>query len=337
MFFHKLLTSLFHQLNGERSVMAPYYILRGKKSGQTLQDIHYYKVAGFFGVGQDLSKESYNQYVQELIDLKWIHSIEKPIVTDEGKEQLDEFSTLFHRGVVPPALLSVEATLLLIAQLASNALYENNRYIPVIDNQTIQHRVKEWLYTQPSLSSVANEVKKTLHSFVTEELSTELEKNLFVYRITGYETAGLTWTQLAEQFNTAAIDCLYVYRQSVLRFYGYLEQQSSPLVRLFEPPSPLTETAKNTQSLLKKGYSVEEVSMVRNLKLSTIEDHIIELASYTTSFNYQDYISEHDVMKIKKMQSQLNTHKLKLLREQLPQFSYFQIRLALALGGNLNE
>ena len=37
--FHQILLQIFQKLNKERTISAAYHVLRGKRSGQTIQDI----------------------------------------------------------------------------------------------------------------------------------------------------------------------------------------------------------------------------------------------------------------------------------------------------------
>ena len=43
-----LLLTIISRLDGERSIYAGLHLLRGKRSGQTLQDVEYYSLKDFF-------------------------------------------------------------------------------------------------------------------------------------------------------------------------------------------------------------------------------------------------------------------------------------------------
>lgn len=221
---------------------------------------------------------------------------------------------------------------MLLSQFASNALYHEKSYVPVVTDIEIQTNVKRWINECSSLSDAANLVKESIQNFIQEEQLTESQKTLFIFRLTGYHLAGLTWTQLAFTLNSRPIDCLFEHREVIAKFIDYLKRTKHPLHRLVKVPSPLTETASLTKNYLEKGYSLDQIVAVRNLKQSTIEDHYIEIATLDPDFEFHKILSGENVQTIMRTRHSLNTYKLKLLRDQLPEFSYFQIRLALALG-----
>lgn len=337
MFFQKILVYLFYQLNGERSAMAPFYILRGKKSGQTLQDIHYYKVQGFFGVGVDLKKETYLLEVGELVKAGWITSLETPSVTEVGYNNIEDFISHFKAGLIGPDSVHFEKKLQLLVQISSNALHENRSYIPIVSDEPIQREIKRFISSQVGIKQLAHETKHAVLGFVQQATLTDKQRNLFVFRLSGFEVTGWTWSQLAEVLELRELDCVYMFRDLLIQFISHLDKTHSPLYQLVDRPLVLTETAGVTKRYLQQHLSLEEIAAVRRLKTSTIEDHFVEIASIEGGHSFTNLMSREQCDKILDVQRQLQTHKLKELREELPEFSYFQIRLALAIGGTLND
>ncbi|WP_407697167.1 helix-turn-helix domain-containing protein [Schinkia azotoformans] len=73
-----------------------------------------------------------------------------------------------------------------------------------------------------------------------------------------------------------------------------------------------------------------EIAIIRNLKESTIEDHIVEIASELKSFNIEPFVSNDLQGKIIESFQTLRTKRLKPIRSSLNDtVSYFQIRLVL--------
>ena len=68
MHFHQILLFIIHKLSGQRSENAPYYLLKGKKSGQTIQDVTYFQLHPFFSILPPLSKEDYDVAINELVN-----------------------------------------------------------------------------------------------------------------------------------------------------------------------------------------------------------------------------------------------------------------------------
>lgn len=337
MFFQQLLVYLFYQLNGERSAMAPYYILRGKKSGQTLQDIHYYKVQGFFGIGVDLTKEIYQFELDKLMKAGWITSIETPSVTEVGFSQINNFKSHFQTGLLGPDCVLFEKKLQLLVQISSNALHENRSYIPIVSEEPVQRELKRFVASQAGVKQLAESTKHVVLEFIRQSTLTDNQRNLFVFRLSGFEVTGWTWSQLAELLDLRELDCLYMFRDLLVQFIAHLETTNSSLYQLVDRPLVLTETAGVTRRYLQQHLSLEEIAAVRRLKTSTIEDHYVEIASIEGGHSFTELLSREQCHRILEVQKQLQTHKLKELREELPEFSYFQIRLALAIGGASND
>ncbi|MCY8098546.1 helix-turn-helix domain-containing protein, partial [Bacillus atrophaeus] len=60
-------------------------------------------------------------------------------------------------------------------------------------------------------------------------------------------------------------------------------------------------------------------------------DHIVEISLHQPSFFIEQYISKEEQQRIVEFAKNMQTNKMKRIREGLhQQFSYFQIRLALA-------
>ena len=94
----------------------------------------------------------------------------------------------------------------------------------------------------------------------------------------------------------------------------------------------LTGSAYQTAQLYYEGCSIEQICMLRNLKKSTIEDHLVELAMNEPSFDITPFVTCEDQQLVHTAVEDYATRKLKVLHEVLPHLTYFQIRLALAKG-----
>jgi len=76
---------------------------------------------------------------------------------------------------------------------------------------------------------------------------------------------------------------------------------------------------------------LQEIAAIRQLKTSTIEDHFVELAMNDPYFNFTPFLP-HDLFKqIVAVSKSRNTKRLRDIKEELPDATYFQIRLALAI------
>src|SRR3954471_17684044 len=69
------------QLNKERTIYSVYHLLNGKKSSQTIQDAHLFSLKSFFGIYEQLSRESFDEVIESMQGKKWINMI--------GEQRLD--------------------------------------------------------------------------------------------------------------------------------------------------------------------------------------------------------------------------------------------------------
>ncbi|MFC4354551.1 helix-turn-helix domain-containing protein [Chryseomicrobium palamuruense] len=332
MYFQQILLDLFSKLNGERSSMAPYYILRGKKSGQTLQDIHYYQATFYFGIAPDLTKEVYQQEVDQLFTNYWVTNEDEPKLTQRGQRELESFIEPMYSYATNSVLGEFEKRVLLLTQVASNRLAHIPTYYPVILDEIIQRDCKRLIHLLGGVDKTSLQLKTVIGEFLEKTGQQEEVKMIFVYRLTGYESAGLTWTQLGEQLNLRPLDALFKYRSLLAEFATYLLQNESEIAVIVPKSELLTETARKTLEWYTKGHNFHEIASIRRLKESTIEDHFVEIASARPDLSFNEILTEEQVREILCVRKELDTHKLKSLREQLPHYSYFQLRLALAKG-----
>src|SRR5699024_1151849 len=94
----------------------------------------------------------------------------------------------------------------------------------------------------------------------------------------------------------------------------------------------LTQSAERTRKLFERGYTVEQISSLRNLKLSTIEDHFIEMAANVESFPYEEFVTNEQIDQVWRHVEQMQTKRLRVLKEQCPELTYFQLRLIIIIG-----
>ena len=97
-----------------------------------------------------------------------------------------------------------------------------------------------------------------------------------------------------------------------------------------------TVTTDKTFRLLEKGFSLEQIAQIRQLKLSTIEDHLVEISLHDHSFLLDEYVKKEHRVEIEKAVQKLKTKQLKKLKEFLnnENISYFHIRLVLTKIGD---
>lgn len=343
--FQTLVLNLLHLFNEERTVSAAYHLLRGKRSGQTIQDVGIFRLHEYFGVLPKLNRNQFDEQINQLTEQQYISILpdNRYMMSEFGLTKLKQsnkvtFDGWHYRGNEHLFF----ARLSLIVQTLSYQRVGNMKFIPIQQNELIQQWVKHFLKGQQYQNG-------HLQSILLDEIISSLEKSnleeremsIMINRLSGVNQPGYTWQQLSMNENLSELDVQLLYIASLHSWLNHLtaNEETYPLLnRIAESiriDIPLTESANQTAQLFKKGYSIEEISMIRKLKTSTIEDHIVELAINDRKFPYQSFLSDEDIQQVLQAMEDYQTKKLKVLHEVVPNLSYFQLRLVLARGDTM--
>lgn len=340
-----ILNCLF-QLNGERTIYSIFHLLQGKKSSQTIQDAHLFALTKFFGVFPSFTRESLETVIKHALDHNWITPCadQRFLFTNKGEEMLH----LYNEEYPVPLYLNgwkyhhidmqFWGKLSLVVQVISNLVFQKTQYIPIQKNKEIHIWIKTFLKNN-HLSR--NLLGNALFSELTEclEMDTNLDPSILVFRLTGYNTIGLTPQQAAEKLNMEFTR----YNIEFINILHYILQQVTANMNRFsllysiltntKSNKLLTNSSYKTYELLEKGYSIEEIAKYRSLKTGTIEDHIVEIALHIDHFSIDSFIDTQMQKRILAVVKQTSSKQLKLIRSIVESANYFQIRLVLAKYG----
>ncbi|MFJ7826218.1 helix-turn-helix domain-containing protein [Psychrobacillus sp. NPDC096623] len=344
MHFHQILLFIIHKISGQRSENAPFYLLKGKKSGQTIQDVTYFQLHAFFSILPQLSKVDYDAAITELYKGNFIELKESTVhITDKGMNAITQQKKVLlngwqYRGKEHVFWKRLDLAVQTLSQFHAN----NKKFVPNQKDIATQQFVKDYLiehnFRQFNLS---NEMKRELHLLLENHSLNDLHRTLFVYRLSGFNTIGLTWEQLARYHQLSELDAKIFFLECLHTMLDNISRETSPLLfslaKNIRIETPLTDSAFRTNSLFEKGYSLEQIANLRKLKINTIEDHVIEIVSTNKNFPISTFITKEQVGEILHLSSELQTKKLTEIKNRLPEVSYFQVRLALTRSEQLNE
>lgn len=330
------------KLKEERSASAIYHLVTGKRSSQTLQDAHNYQLTDYFGILKNLNRESFNDKINNLKKDKFLELDSSGIasVTVSGNDYMNKYmvatDTPF-KGLKYDRIHTIFLKRLqLFIQTITNISSENPSFIAITDDVPIQQWVKK-LYKQnrDNLRIWIDGIYQELNDFLNK--LDDMDASIFVDRLTGYKKVGLSKEQLAKKHEISVLDVELVIVKITHMLISYLiaNRESSPF--LFEFTNNLfnhmfiTDSTAKTYRLMNKGFSIPTIAKMRQLKESTIQDHIVEIAYIDDHFNIEAYVNKNDVLEIVNVTNRLKTNKLKLIKTKLNnKYSYFQIRLVLA-------
>jgi uncharacterized protein YpbB len=331
------------QLNGERTIYSIYHLLNGKKSSQTLQDAHLFSLKRYFRILEPLTRESFDEIFNKLLENKLVEPCgeQRFLLTPAGEDYLlnNEQPYYVNGWRYQPFTLLVWERLSLLVQVTSNFTFHETKYIPIQKNVDVHNWLKGFL---KSTSVPKQELGRSLFSELIEilELARDVNPKVLIFRLTGYKQIGLTSSQIAKKLN---IDSLHFHLEFINTIHCLLHfvendpsrfKVLSSLLANLDQNDSLTLSARKTLVLLNQGFTAEEIASIRNLKISTIEDHLVEFALNVKDFSINSYVNEeiqHQILEISKRES---TRQLKVIRNTLKTVSYFQIRLVIAKYGD---
>ncbi|GAA0481333.1 helix-turn-helix domain-containing protein [Salinibacillus aidingensis] len=342
--YQTILLACIDRIDDEKSFSSIYHLLKGKRSAQTIQDAKAYGLSPIFGILKSLTKNQFRNSLLKLHKDEYIEwkGEETVSLTSTGKSylsirksqepELAWFDGFNLHHIAPHFRLR----LLLWIQTASNLLKNHSHFIPVNDQREVATWVKTFYQKKKNqLDAHFASLHEELHQLL--KLHQPFHADIFVATLTGFRKIGLSKQQIAEKWNLTIEDA-ELYLQSSIHFIlnkVHQNQTEFPTLSEFIPHElmqlPLTASAGKTRKLLKQGYTIEQISRRRNLKVNTIQDHIVEIIHVDPSYPVDSFVSAEAEQIIRNKISELNTKRLKVIKEQLPEsISYFMIRIVMA-------
>ena len=338
MLFEDILIIILKAVDGERTISSPYHLIKGKKSGQTIQDIGYYKLHPYFGVMPKLEKKVYDRAVQKLFDKGFIETDGQVVRMREASRQHQAAAPLLNGWKYRGNEQLFMARLSLIVQTLSQIHQNQRMFDPAVIAEDVQRWVKTYLHRidYRNIES-CRRFKAELAASLSETGVEVIGKKIVVQRLSGYKIGGMTWEQIAAAEEVEIIDVQILAIETLHAWMDILESGKYPMMQgLLEgivQQSSLTETARRTESYFRNGRKLEEIAALRGLKTSTIEDHFVELAMNDSGFDILAFMEASLFSRIIAVSQSRKTKRLRDIKEHVPEASYFQIRLALATKG----
>lgn len=331
------------QMNRERSLAAIYHLLTGKKSIQTVQDAHIYHLTNFYGIIPSLKKVYFDHHIDQFVKKGYCIKEQEGTcidITEKGNQWLQvnkDFSIHLFNGIQFHRIDQIFfKRLLLFIQMITNRKMKYHSYIPIVDDPTVTSWARK---TYHMIKGDIDVILLKLHRELTQLLRQlpDQEANIFVDRLTGYQTYGMSINQLANKYHISLLDTHLILIRTIHKFITEISKQTSKyavlrqLLNHMPENTFITRSAYRTYQLLKRGYSHETIAKIRGLKESTICDHLVEISLYDDNFPFQDYLQNDTYEEITRITSNQRSFKLKDIKRQVhPEITYFQIRLALA-------
>ena len=345
-----LICTILHEFNGERSIYGALHLLKGKKSAQTIQDGAFFNLLPYFGLFPTLTRQELEKEVDILIQTGQavVGETDKVSLTKHGILELQQFHEK-HRFLKDLQAWKYNASteivwlrICLFIQTITNVAAGIKGFYPITHHTDIQTWVKQQLVLETDRTNKLAQISKQLTEFLSE--CTEVQALIFVHQLSGVKQIGLTRQQLSEHLKLSLEEVRIYHIATLHRLFAKLEEEPisfSDLIFFMEGQRQeliLTESARQTFTLLKEGHTIGSICEKRKLKKSTVEDHIVELAIQHPQFSIRPFVTTEMEEEIMYWANTLHTSRLREIKEKVTnEISYFMIRLVLARKKVKNE
>ncbi|WP_430534014.1 helix-turn-helix domain-containing protein [Listeria rocourtiae] len=300
-------------------------VVTGKRTGQAVQDSHLFDATPLFGCVPMLKQTNFDARLERLRTKGLL------TITEDGVELLEEAEISFRtRFPYIDGFAYQNRTnafferLLLVIQVLSNFKHDVKHYLPIVRDDVAQLAVKHWLVEH--LTESTKEAVRGRFYLELEQWLREMDGALYVPRFSGGNYIGKTALQVAEELGCTPWEYYFEWLNGLHYLFAKMTQ-NFPLLDTLMPNvvQGLTSSARKTWQLTKQGVSFEKMAAKRNLKESTIQDHIVEIAATIPEFSVYSWVDRATITAI----SDRQWHSLKDIKQAFPTLDYFQIRLAL--------
>ncbi|MCR2820268.1 helix-turn-helix domain-containing protein [Lederbergia panacisoli] len=346
-FLHALILRCLDTINGDRTVYSIYHLLAGKKSSQTIQDAHLYRLSHLFKTLPGLKRQQFDTYIKELHKKSYITFLEgtsKSIVTEIGNKAYSlylyerKIFDYIHGWKFQDTSILFWKRLTLVVQALSHMNHSVNRYYPVQRDEEIMAWVRGFF---GGYQGDRSQISKELYEELNLIFSTDFPEDpyLIIARFSGYEMIGLTQKQIADYAGQEEIEAYFRFLNGLHYLLHTVIKQRKKYPFLYTFTSdiykqlPLTNSTVRTYTLLQQDFTISQIADMRNIKVGTVEDHIIEIALLDPEFSIEPFVKRQRAKEILEVAKVLSQKKLKPIKEKVKDSSYFQIRLVLAKAG----
>ncbi|HEX6594558.1 MAG TPA: helix-turn-helix domain-containing protein [Bacillota bacterium] len=345
LFLNGLILQCVRNIKAARSVSAVYYILRGKRSIQTVHDARIFHLEHYYGTNRSLGRNVFDQRVTQLKREGLLQQSTNDaglIVSGQGegylRQLLETFPFHYFHGFHYHHIASIFFDRIrLLIQTYTNSSMNHLSFIPIIDDLHITSWVKSFYIYYKNIDAqwMLQYLYDDLHAILSQLKNREAE--FFIDCFTGYKQYGLSTEQLARKYHVTREDVQLLTVAITHKVLQTAHERNRRLkilphlIRDLPMNHFITKTAETTYKLFKKGYTIEQISQIRQLKKNTICDHFVEISLFDSTFPVEDYVDQDDQREIVQATQEAKTSQLKEIKRAVSEeITYFQIRLVLA-------
>lgn len=295
-----------HHYKTEKSI---YNIIIGKKSHQTFFDACSQQLLSLYHSLPNIKYPSFERYFKANTS-----EIETTLVLQT------------HPRFTFDSLINTFQSLQLLTQTISELQHYNNQFIPITQQQVIHKRVKQiykYIKDQSLEQAYIDELFMLFGEIYKSNQGTYLH-----YYLQGYEDSMYTRHQvsLIEGLPQELLFELEL-NDLVAMMYQIEDEKRYPILhQLIVLPTLLHKTVISFEGL-KNGHTMDELAHMQQVKINTIEDHVLELFIKGYLTDYKFYLSNNINSEFLNYYSKHQDERLRNYKERFPSLSYFAIKL----------
>ncbi len=293
-----------------------------------------YQILNYINVCPHLKTAEYDRQIEFLCRQNMLSQDSNRMVKLTKAGQLQKNAVLSGKTLKNPELFyhyriyDLIKMIRLFIQVASESSWGNKRYYVVINDLECQLAIKQWL-RRFNLQTLQTAVATALTSFLSHE--DQMEAWIFCSQLAGHDVIPATRQQLSDQsgFTQSEIDCVSLDLTS--RFALYLLKIGSPLsplIQQFRSRNTLYEKSLSALTMYKKGVDIQQMAIKKNLKESTVREHLLNAAVFKTDFPYSLFLSAKKKRELSnKLPANIDEWEYRMVAEDLPEISFFDYRM----------
>lgn len=214
--------------------------------------------------------------------------------------------------------------LLFSVQVVSELAYGNGQYLPLETTPLYTIPLKKWLYRsrqQPNFIADYHQEWQFLLSKLSDQAAEQI-----VRQFSGHELLGETIQQIGEQGSGLLEKSLQH------QLFALIETHHDTCPELWQLLEPKLERSPNqsmlkTKRFLEQGLTLSEIVERRAVKVSTVQDHLLELAMTQADFPFQTLLEPSTSAYLTGLAPDYRTWRYRELRGAFDELDYFTFRL----------
>lgn len=330
-----------------RKINSLFHIITGKRTVSVLLQAMRMDLEPYFSLFPKLQMSIFEENIKQFINVGFLTS--EFLLTEGGKNTRDNY---FQSHTYPNkrnrikyhAILSLfKARNLFLTQVVSERIHNNKNYFP------LQPRLSEQWWLKKFLKEHHMNTNENCQKLGQEWMNLIIDgkivnPEMFVDQFEGHDKTKLTNGQIGSKHGMDEVQVYVQLQQDWIQLIETIEMYGSRYPLLASLLNELTrdgglcsESAKETYQLWVSGLTSEQIAEKRLLKISTINDHLTEMAILYEEFPFEKFLTQPQIEYVNNLVAAGNIIDYSDIQEKFPGIPFFLSRLMQVKGETSHE